>query len=71
MVSVGIQDQTGEWRDAEYAAEAPDLPRALEAGRQKGWEENPYAQDVRHYGAQVITTRSRPRRVGLGGATRN
>jgi hypothetical protein len=58
MVSVGIQDQTGEWRDAEYEAEAPDLRQALEAGRRKGWEENPYAQDVRHYGAQVTMTRS-------------
>jgi hypothetical protein len=58
MVSVGIQDQTGEWRDAEYEAEAPDLGHALEAGRRKGWEENPYAQDVRHYDARVMMTRS-------------
>jgi hypothetical protein len=58
IVSVGIQDHTGEWRDAEYEAEAPDLRQALEAGSWKGWDANPYAQDVRAYGAQTMTTRS-------------
>jgi hypothetical protein len=58
MVRVGIQDQTGEWRDAEYEVEARDLRHALEAGCRKGCEANPYAQDVRHYGAQVMLTRS-------------
>jgi hypothetical protein len=54
-VQVGVQDEDGEWWERRYEADAPDRAHALEAGRREAWADNPFAQDVRDRGAQLVT----------------
>jgi hypothetical protein len=59
IVTVGIQDDMGEWWERRFEAEAPDVRAAFAAGAEKARESNPYARDVRPYRAELVPTASR------------
>ena len=65
IVTVGVQDAAGVWREQRYQVEAADLRQAREAGHERARDANAYAQQIREYGAEpLIAGRSRRRRRG-------
>jgi hypothetical protein len=54
-VTVGIEDNEGTWWNRVYDVAAPTAISALEAGRLKALEANPYAQAISPYRARLAS----------------
>jgi len=53
-VTVGVEDADGSWWEREYGVAARTATSALEAGRLKAREANPYAQAICPYSARIL-----------------
>jgi hypothetical protein len=52
-VTVGVEDDDGTWWERDYDVAAPRATSALDAGRRKAREANPYAQAICPYNARI------------------
>jgi hypothetical protein len=54
-VTVSIEDNDGTWWDRVYDVAAPTATSALEAGRLKASDANPYAQAISPHRARMLS----------------